>query len=53
MNDPEVYPEPDKFVPERFLKDGRLNPDVQDPEAYLFGFGRRYDNLDALICPEL
>ncbi|KAJ7711951.1 cytochrome P450 [Mycena metata] len=35
--------EPDSFRPERFLLDGKLNPEVRDPQA-TFGFGRR-------ICP--
>jgi len=30
------------FRPERFLKDGRLDPDVQDPATFAFGYGRRY-----------
>ncbi|KAJ6576409.1 cytochrome P450 [Mycena vulgaris] len=38
----EDYPEPFVFNPDRFLKDGQLNPKVRDPSA--FGFGRR-------ICP--
>lgn len=29
-------------MPERFLKDGRLNPDVRDPATIAFGYGRRY-----------
>ncbi|KAF9447305.1 putative CyP450 monooxygenase [Macrolepiota fuliginosa MF-IS2] len=44
MHDPEVYPEPEIFKPERFLKDGKLDRSVRDPLAYAFGFGRR-------ICP--
>ncbi|KAJ7127431.1 cytochrome P450 [Mycena crocata] len=36
-----MYPDPYSFKPERFLLDGKLNPDVRDPEA-VFGFGRRY-----------
>ncbi|KAF9645509.1 CyP450 monooxygenase [Thelephora ganbajun] len=32
------------FKPDRFLKDGQINPDVRDPEQLLFGWGRR-------ICP--
>ncbi|KAH6917898.1 cytochrome P450 98A3 [Coprinopsis sp. MPI-PUGE-AT-0042] len=44
MHDPEIFDEPFKFKPERYMKDGRLNPTVLDPEAATFGFGRR-------ICP--
>ncbi|KAI0331347.1 cytochrome P450 [Cubamyces sp. BRFM 1775] len=45
LHDPEVYPEPDAFRPERFLAlDGELNPDVPDPSSMAFGYGRR-------ICP--
>ncbi|TBU50720.1 cytochrome P450 [Dichomitus squalens] len=44
MNDPAVYPGPEKFIPERFLKEGRIDTAVRDPFAYLFGFGPR-------ICP--
>ncbi|ETS81249.1 hypothetical protein PFICI_06251 [Pestalotiopsis fici W106-1] len=38
--DPDVYPEPDQFRPERFLG---ANPEP-NPTAFVFGFGRR-------ICP--
>ncbi|EIW59412.1 CyP450 monooxygenase [Trametes versicolor FP-101664 SS1] len=44
LHNVEEYPDPDSFLPERFLKDGRLNPDVRDPATVAFGFGRR-------ICP--
>lgn len=42
-HDKEDYPDPLEFKPERFLKNGKLNPDVREPTA-VFGFGRR-------ICP--
>ena len=41
MHDPEVYDHPDEFRPERFLKDGQLDPTVRDPLAYVFEYGRR------------
>ena len=30
-----------KYQPERYLKDGILNPDVLDTDSIAFGFGRR------------
>ncbi|KAJ7748918.1 cytochrome P450 [Mycena metata] len=44
LQDENTYPEPAAFKPERFLLDGKLNPNVRDPEATAFGFGRR-------VCP--
>ncbi|KAK7687259.1 hypothetical protein QCA50_009764 [Cerrena zonata] len=44
LHNPEEYPEPERFNPDRFIKDGELNPDVRDPTTISFGFGRR-------ICP--
>ncbi|KAH6888962.1 cytochrome P450 98A3 [Coprinopsis sp. MPI-PUGE-AT-0042] len=44
MHDPEVFEDPLEFRPERYLKDGKMNPDVLDPADVAFGFGRR-------ICP--
>ena len=43
LHDPKVYNDPMEFQPERYLKDGKLNPDVEDPDA-AFGFGRRSVN---------
>ncbi|KAI0691782.1 cytochrome P450 [Cerioporus squamosus] len=44
MHDPETYQDPDTFEPERFIRDGKLDPNVRDPYEFVFGFGRR-------ICP--
>ena len=41
LHDENVYKDPGAFNPERFLKDGELNPDVRPPEDIAFGFGRR------------
>ncbi|KAG8759911.1 hypothetical protein FRC12_009667 [Ceratobasidium sp. 428] len=60
MHDPDVYIEPGKFRPERYLAE---NP-PPEPENYAFGFGRRYvgeqhDKLELnlpscyRICPGL
>ncbi|KAI0080439.1 cytochrome P450 [Panus rudis PR-1116 ss-1] len=41
MNDPELFPSPDSFIPERFLPDSPLfNPKLH-PFDLPFGFGRR------------
>jgi len=39
-----VYADPFRFNPDRFMKDGKLDPDAKDPASIAFGFGRR-------ICP--
>ncbi|KAF9646067.1 cytochrome P450 [Thelephora ganbajun] len=39
-----VYPAPHTYDPERFLKDGKLDRSIKDPEDMVFGTGRR-------ICP--
>ncbi|KIM72092.1 hypothetical protein PILCRDRAFT_829992 [Piloderma croceum F 1598] len=43
LHDPVMYPEPEEFCPDRFLKDGEWNPHIRDSVA-AFGYGRR-------ICP--
>jgi hypothetical protein len=46
LHDPQVYPEPDAFRPERFLEAGpdgtlQMNKKVLDPRTVIFGYGRR------------
>ncbi len=41
LHDPEAYPDPDRFMPERFLKNDEVDPDVCDPARFAFGYGRR------------
>ena len=41
LHDPKVFNNPMEFEPERYMKDGQLNPDVRDPSCAAFGFGRR------------
>ncbi|KAF5327069.1 hypothetical protein D9619_004660 [Psilocybe cf. subviscida] len=44
LHDERVFEDPEEFRPERYLKDGKLDLSVRQPEASAFGFGRR-------ICP--
>ncbi|KJA22222.1 hypothetical protein HYPSUDRAFT_202249 [Hypholoma sublateritium FD-334 SS-4] len=44
LHDEKIYPDPFKFNPDRFIKDGKFDKSVPDPELSCFGFGRR-------ICP--
>ena len=41
FNDESIYSRPRTFNPERYLKDGKLDYSVKDPEEMVFGFGRR------------
>ena len=42
LRDPEVYPQPEEFIPERFLDStGNLDVRGRDPAHVVFGFGRR------------
>ena len=51
MRDPTAYEDPEEFRPERFIRDGKLDPSVRDPSAFVFGFGRRYVRLRS-VSPE-
>lgn len=41
LHDEQIYPDPFEFKPERFMKDGKFNKELRDPEHACFGFGRR------------
>ena len=42
LNNEADYPDPSSFKPERYIKNGQLDPNIQDPALIAFGFGRRY-----------
>ncbi|KAF9554678.1 cytochrome P450 [Agrocybe pediades] len=44
LQDEHHYPEPDLYNPDRFMRDGKLNPEIRDPTQIVFGYGRR-------VCP--
>ena len=42
LHDRKAFNNTHEFQPERYLnKDGKLNPNVRDPDCTAFGFGRR------------
>ena len=49
LHDPKAFDNPMEFQPERYLKDGQLNPNVRDPGCAAFGFGRR-SVIQPIIC---
>ena len=42
MHNPQTFENPLEFIPERYLKDGQIDPSVLDAETGAFGYGRRY-----------
>ncbi|PIL22692.1 cytochrome P450 [Ganoderma sinense ZZ0214-1] len=53
MRDPNVYKDPEEFCPDRFIRDGRLDPDVLDPATIIFGSGRRQSMLFLSVASTL
>ncbi|CDO71675.1 hypothetical protein BN946_scf184915.g19 [Trametes cinnabarina] len=41
LHDEQAYDAPYAFKPERFIREGKLDPFARDPAAYAFGYGRR------------
>ena len=49
-----AYPEPHTYNPARFLdENGRIDPSVKDPEASVFGSGRRYEGSSVVLINRL
>jgi len=51
LNNEAEYPDPSSFNPERYLKNGQLDPNIRDPALMAFGFGRRQVDLGTETCP--
>ena len=41
LHNPEVFDKPFEFIPERYLRDGKIDPSVPDTDIAAFGSGRR------------
>ncbi|KAJ8506903.1 hypothetical protein ONZ45_g10644 [Pleurotus djamor] len=63
MRDESIFPDPDAFKPERFIKDGKIDPELTEITQIVFGFGRRHalhsiqqltyslSTISSRICP--
>jgi cytochrome P450 len=40
MHNPEIYHDPEEFIPERFIAKPGYEPET-DPTSFAFGYGRR------------
>ena len=45
LHNPKTSNNPMEYQPDQYLKDGKLNPDVMDPDSVAFSFGRRSVDL--------
>lgn len=43
-----MYPEPDKFIPERYIRTGD-KPGAMDPRKFAFGHGKRFVLSDKMM----
>ena len=41
LRDPQSFPNPESFNPDRYMKNGAIDPEIRDPSTIAFGFGRR------------
>ena len=53
MHDPDVFEKPFEFMPERYIKDGKIDQSVPDAEYALFGHGHRSVMKFTLLFTEL
>ncbi|KAG5219419.1 CyP450 monooxygenase [Salix suchowensis] len=53
LHDPVMYPKPFDFNPDRFLKDGEINPEARHPNQASFGFGRRDGSVYIIVASTL